>query len=122
MSTAFHPQTDGQSEAVNKSISMYLRCITRDGPRSWLERLPWVEYCYNTSYHSSLKTTPFQVVYGRPPPAIPQYQTGSAAADTVDEMLAAREEFLTEVCTRLLQAQDYARKHYNAHHRDLEFK
>jgi hypothetical protein len=122
MSTTFHPQIDRQSEAVNKSIRMYLRCITRDRPRSWLEWLPWAEYCYNMSYHSSLKTTPFQVVYGRSPPAIPQYHIGSATTDTMDEMLAAREEFLTEVRTRLLQAQDYARKHYNAHHRDLEFK
>jgi transposase InsO family protein len=48
MSTAFHPQTDGQSEAVNKTIAMYLRCITGDRPRAWLEWLPWAEYCYNT--------------------------------------------------------------------------
>jgi transposase InsO family protein len=40
MSTAFHPQTDGQFEVVNKSISMYLRCITGDRPRTWLDLLP----------------------------------------------------------------------------------
>jgi hypothetical protein len=62
MSTAFQPQTDGQSEAANKYISMYLRCITNDRPRSWPDLLPWAEYCYNTSYHSALKVTPFQVV------------------------------------------------------------
>jgi hypothetical protein len=122
MSTAFHPQTDGQSEAVNKTISMYLRCITGDRPRTWLDWLPWAEYCYNTSYHSALKTTPFQVVYGRPPPPVPPYQVGSAATETVDTMLADRSEFLAEVRTRLTQAQDYARKQYNAHHRDLEFQ
>jgi transposase InsO family protein len=82
MSTAFHPQTDGQSEAVNKTISMYLRCITGDRPRSWLEWLPWAEYCYNTSYHSALKTTPFQVVYGQPPPGIPPYHTGRVQQQT----------------------------------------
>ena len=64
MSTAFHPQTDGQLEAVNKTISMYLRCITGDRPRAWLDWLPWAEYVYNTSYHSALHTSPFQVVYG----------------------------------------------------------
>jgi len=37
MSTAFHLQTDGQSEAVNKTIAMYLRCITGDHPRTWLD-------------------------------------------------------------------------------------
>lgn len=45
MSTAFHPQTDGQSEAVNKTIGMYLRCMAGDRPCSWLEWLPWAEYC-----------------------------------------------------------------------------
>lgn len=59
MSTAFHPQSDGQSEAVNKTIAMYLRCIMGDRPRSWLKWLPWAEYCYNKSYHSALKTSPF---------------------------------------------------------------
>lgn len=80
----------------------------------------WVEYCYNTSYHSVLKTTPFQVVYGRPPPAIPPYLAGSVATETIDTMLANRDEFLLEVHTRLTQAQEYARQHYNAHHRDLK--
>lgn len=48
MSTAFHPQMDGQSEAVNKIIAMYLRCVTGNRPRSWLDWLLWAEYCYNT--------------------------------------------------------------------------
>jgi transposase InsO family protein len=50
MSTAFHPQTDGQSEVVNRIIVMYLRCITGDRPRSWVDWLSWAEYCYNTSF------------------------------------------------------------------------
>jgi hypothetical protein len=48
--SAFHPQSDGQSEATNKIISMYLRCLTGDRPRNWLEWLPWAEFCYNSSY------------------------------------------------------------------------
>jgi hypothetical protein len=60
LSTTFHPQTDGQSEAVNKTISMYLRCITGDRPRSWLDWLPWAEFCYNSSYHSASKLHHFK--------------------------------------------------------------
>jgi hypothetical protein len=122
MSTTFHPQTDGQFEVVNKSIYMYLRCITGDRPRSCLDWLPWAEYCYNTSYHSALKATPFQVVYGRPPPSIPPYQIGSAQTETVDTMLADKDEFMAEVQTRLSQAQTYARRYYDSHHHDLEFQ
>jgi hypothetical protein len=120
-STAFHPQTDGQSEAVNKTIAMYLRCITGDRPRAWLEWLPWAEYCYNTAFHSALRASPFEVVYGRQPPALLPYKPGSAQIQVVDAMLSSRDEFLQEVRARLLQAQEYARRHYDAHHRAVEF-
>lgn len=121
MSTAFHPQTDGQSEAVNKTIAMYLRCVTGDRARTWLDWLPWAEYCYNTSFHSALRTTPFQVVYGRPSPALPPYRAGSVQTESVDALLIDRDLFLSEVRGRLLQAQEYARRYYDAHHRDIEY-
>ena len=121
MSTAFHPQTDGQSEIVNKTIAMYLRCITGDRPRAWFEWLPWAEYCYNTSYHSALKTMPFEVVFGRPPPALLPYTEGSASTETVDTLLRDRDSFLQDVRERLLQAQAYAKRHYDGHHRAMEF-
>ena len=121
MSTAFHPQTDGQSEAVNKTIAMYLRCITGDRPRAWLDWLPWAEYCYNTAFHSALRTTPFQVVYGRPPPALLPYESATARTATVDGLLQDRDAFLADVRERLLQAQNYAKRYYDAHHRALAF-
>jgi hypothetical protein len=75
LSTMFHPQSDGQSEATSKVIMMYLCYITGDRPRQWLQWLPRAEYCYNTTFHSSLRTTPFSVVYGWDPPALLQYTT-----------------------------------------------
>ena len=45
MSTAFHPQTDGQSEVTNRILGVYLRCLAGDQPWSWLRWLPWAEYC-----------------------------------------------------------------------------
>ena len=47
---------------------MYLRCFTGDRPRHWVRWLPWAEYVYNTAYQSSLRDTPFRVVYDRDPP------------------------------------------------------
>ena len=121
MSTAFHPQKDGQSEAINKTISMYLRCITGNHPRAWLDLLPWAEYVYNTAYHSSLRTSPFQVVYGRPPPDLLPYTPSTTTATTIDNLLQERDSFITDVRERLLQAQQHAKRHYDTHHRALGF-
>jgi hypothetical protein len=122
MSTAFHPQTDGQSEVVNKVIAMYLRCVTGDRPRAWVEWLSWAEYCYNTSFHTALRATPFEVVYGRQPPPLLPYRLGTAKTELVDSMLTSREEVLDQVRQRLLQAQQVAKKYYDAAHRDEEFQ
>ena len=121
MSTAFHPQTDGQSEVVNKVIAMYLRCVTGDRPRTWVDWLSWVEYCYNTSFHTALRATPFEVVYGRPPPPILPYRPGTARTEAADALLRGRDEMLAEVRQRLVQAQQLAKRYYDAHHREVEF-
>ncbi|WVZ80266.1 hypothetical protein U9M48_027757 [Paspalum notatum var. saurae] len=122
MSMAFHPQTDGQSEVVNKVIAMYLRCVTGDRPRAWVDWLSWAEYCYNTSFHMALRATPFEVVYGWPPPAIVPYTPGTARTDMADALLRSRDEILAEARQRLLQAQQLSKKYYDASHRDLELK
>ena len=75
---AFHPKMDGQSEDVNKVIAMYLRCATGDRPRAWVDWLPWAEYCYNTSFDTTLHSTPFEVVYGRPPPPLLPHTAGAS--------------------------------------------
>jgi hypothetical protein len=62
LSSAFHPQTDNQSEATNKVITMYLRCLFDDCPRHWVHWLPWAEFCYNSAYQASLRTSLFWVV------------------------------------------------------------
>jgi hypothetical protein len=106
VSSAFHPQTDGQSEVTNKIITIYLRCLAGDRPRSWLRWLPWAEFCYNTSLQSPLKTTPFEVVYGRPPPTLIPFQPGSTRVAAVDWQLRDRDTFIVEIREWLLQAQD----------------
>jgi hypothetical protein len=73
LSTSYHPQTDGQTEIVNKAVENYLCCFTQDSPKNWFSWLPWAEFCYNTSWHSFTKLTPFEVVYGVPPPRLLSY-------------------------------------------------
>jgi transposase InsO family protein len=67
MSSSYHPQTDGQTERVNKYLKNYLRSMLLDKPKSWTSWLPLAQWWYNSNFHSSLKTTPFQALYGYPP-------------------------------------------------------
>jgi hypothetical protein len=83
--------------------------------------LSWAEYCYNTSFHTALRATPFEVVYGRPPQPILPYRPGSASTEAADDLLRSRDEVLAEVRQRLLQAQQLAKKYYDANHREVVF-
>ncbi|GJY31991.1 putative reverse transcriptase domain-containing protein [Tanacetum coccineum] len=65
MSTAYHPQTDGQSERTIQTLEDMLRACTIDFGKGWVNYLPLVEFSYNNSYHASIKAAPFEVLYGR---------------------------------------------------------
>jgi hypothetical protein len=87
MSSVFRPQMDGQSEVTNRIITVYLRCLANDRPKSWLRWLPWAKFCYNTSYQMALKATPFGVVYGRAPLPLAPFQLGMARVAAIDHQL-----------------------------------
>ncbi|GJU37024.1 putative reverse transcriptase domain-containing protein [Tanacetum coccineum] len=65
MSTAYHPQTDGQSERIIQNLEDMLRACVLDFEGSWNVHLPLVEFSYNNSYHSSVRCVPFEALYGR---------------------------------------------------------
>ncbi|RVW88244.1 Transposon Tf2-11 polyprotein [Vitis vinifera] len=63
LSSAYHPQTDGQTEVVNRCVKQCLRSMVHQWPRKWSNYLPWAELSYNTTYHASTGMTPFQALY-----------------------------------------------------------
>ena len=65
MSTAYHPQTDGQSERTIQTLEDMLRACVLDFGNSWEPHLPLVEFSYNNSYHASIKAAPFEALYER---------------------------------------------------------
>lgn len=62
MSTAYHPQTDGQTEVVNKALQQYLRCFAHQQPHTWGKYLHWAKWHYTTAIHSSTSLSPFHVL------------------------------------------------------------
>ncbi|GKF29339.1 putative reverse transcriptase domain-containing protein, partial [Tanacetum coccineum] len=65
MSTAYHPQTDGQSERTIQTLEDMLRACVIDFGSSWDHHLPLVEFSYNNSYHTSIKAAPYEALYER---------------------------------------------------------
>ena len=63
-STAYHPQTDGQTEVVNRSVGNLLRCLVGEHPGSWDVGLPTAKFAYNNFVSRSTGKSPFEVVYG----------------------------------------------------------
>jgi hypothetical protein len=104
-STAYHPQTDGQTEVVNRCLEQYLRCMTNKTPDQWSKWLPLAEWWYNTDFHSSLKTTPFEVLYGQTPPIHIPYLPKDSNVEAVDQQLTLREDMLRTIKANLQLAQ-----------------
>jgi hypothetical protein len=87
--TSYHPQTDGQTEVVNKCLETYLRCFSLEKKNQWAQWLPLVEWRYNTSYHIATHMTPFEAVYGKKPPLVLSYLLGASKVQAIDLTLTA---------------------------------
>ncbi|KAL5744776.1 hypothetical protein ACOSQ2_027892 [Xanthoceras sorbifolium] len=117
MSSSYHPQIDGQTEVVNRTLEQYLRCFAGDQPRKWMDWLPWAEFSYNTNLHT--KTTSFEVVYGVPPPGLLPYVPRTTRVQTVEEYLRDRTAVIKELRHHLTLAQKRMKKQANRSQREV---
>jgi hypothetical protein len=123
LSSAYHPETDGQTEVVNRGLEQYLRCFVADRPKDWVKFLPWAEWSYNTAHHSSIGMTPFEAVYGRTPPVLRAYDRLAATDRTeLDLELADRDETLRRLKTHLATAQNRMKQTHDKGRREREFE
>ena len=89
MSSSYHLEFNGQTEVVNRCLETYLRCFAIEQPRIWSFWIPWAEFWYSTSFHTSIGTTPFEVVYGKKLPIVMQHIPGE---EVVAQDLQDRDE------------------------------
>jgi hypothetical protein len=121
-SSAYHPQTDGQTEKTNQILEDMLRaCVLQDQSR-WDKRLPYAEFSYNNSYKASLKMSPFQALYGRSCRTPMQWdQPGEKQVFGPDILLEA-EENIKMVRENLKIAQSRQRSYADTRRRELSFE
>ncbi|WVZ01419.1 hypothetical protein V8G54_027488 [Vigna mungo] len=122
MSTTYHPQSDGQTEVINKTLQQYLRCFVHHKPSLWGKFLPWAEWCFNTTINISIKMTPFEVVYGHPPPSIPQGLSSDTSNAAVQFELQSRADIIRKLNNNLQKAQADIKRWADTNRRDLQFQ
>jgi len=122
LSTAYHPQMDGQTEVVNRCVETYLRCMCCDEPKQWSKWLPLAEWWYNTTYHSSIKASPYEIVYGQTPPTYLPYLPGESKVELVDKSLQKREEMLKLAKFHMKRAQERMKQLADKHRLEREFQ
>ncbi|GKA45423.1 putative mitochondrial protein [Tanacetum coccineum] len=122
LSTSYHPQTDGQTEVLNRCLEAYLRCFASQQPTKWSAYLPWAEYSYNTGYHTATGTTPFSVVYGREPPSLFLYAACETKNAELEQQLVDRDDMIKLLRQNFQKAQYRMRNQANQKRRELTFQ
>ncbi|MCI01082.1 transposon TF2-1 polyprotein, partial [Trifolium medium] len=122
MSSAYHPQSDGQTEVLNKVLELFLRCFTFNNPKSWFKVISWAEYWYNTAFQTSIGMTPFKAVYGRDPPSLTKYEAHENDSPALQEELKGRDNILQQLKSNLERAQQYMKHQADKHRRDVKFQ
>jgi hypothetical protein len=121
MSTSYHPETDGQTEVLNRVLEQYLRSFVHTKPNTWHQFLPLAEWSFNTAVHSATGVSPVEIIYGKAPPSIPNYLLGSSSVEAVDSLLSSRTQTLTTLQQKLQKAKDRMKFYADKKRRDHTF-
>lgn len=122
MSSAYHPQSDGQTEQVNQCLEAYLRCFVHGYPRKWVQWLALAEFWYNTCPHSTLKKSPFEVLYGHAPRQLGIDRLEARAVPDVAEWLHEREQMRAQLQQHLVRAQLRMKNQADKNRTEREFQ
>ncbi|KAD1131209.1 hypothetical protein E3N88_43249 [Mikania micrantha] len=122
MSTAYHPQTDGQSERTIQTLEDMLRACVIDFGNSWETHLPLVEFSYNNSYHTSIQAEPFEALYGRKCRSLICWAEVGDSQLTGPELVHETTEKIVQIRKRMAAARDRQKSYADKRRKPLEFQ
>ena len=121
ISSTYQPQSDGQTKMVNKSLEHYSKAFAADRPHSWVDWLPLAKFWFNTNFHSSTKLTPFEALFGYPPPRLMDYILGTNNVNSVDMHFRTRQQLLALLKQNLVATQERMKLNADKHRTERKF-
>lgn len=104
---------------MKKRVGFEMFCSHQ--PKKCAQLLPWAEWNYNTSFHTSSRLTPYEVVYGQPSPVVPTYESGATKLSLVDRNLQERGRILSQLKISLATAQVRIKQQADKHRTERSF-
>ncbi|KAF5824265.1 putative nucleotidyltransferase, Ribonuclease H [Helianthus annuus] len=121
MSTAYHPQTDGQSERTIQTLEDMLRTCVIDFGKGWEKHLPLIEFSYNNSYHTSIQEAPFEALYGRKCRSPLCWVEVDDSQVIGPELVLETSEKIVQIRNRMAAARDRQKSYADKRRKPLEF-
>ncbi|GKF39739.1 putative reverse transcriptase domain-containing protein [Tanacetum coccineum] len=122
MSTAYHPETNGQSEITIQTLEDMLRACVIDFGKGWVKHLALAEFSYNNSYHASIKAAPYEALYGRKCRSPMCWAEVGEAQLTGPELIQETTEKIVLIKQRIEAAQDRQKSYANLKQKLMEFE
>ncbi|GJR62398.1 putative reverse transcriptase domain-containing protein [Tanacetum coccineum] len=122
MSTAYHPQTDRQSERTIQTLEDMLRACAIDFGKGWVNHLPLVEFSYNNSYHASIKAAPFEALYGQKCRSPVCWAEVGQVQLTGPELVQETTEKIIQIKQRMQVARDRQKSYADLKRKPMEFQ
>nr|GEU39342.1 putative reverse transcriptase domain-containing protein [Tanacetum cinerariifolium] len=122
MSTAYHPETDGQSERTIQTLEDMMRACVIDFGKCWVKHLPLCKFSYNNSYHASIKAAPYEAPYGRKCRSPVCWAEVGEAQLTGPELIQETTENIVLIKQRIQAAQDRQTSYADLKRKLMEFE
>nr|GEX94770.1 putative reverse transcriptase domain-containing protein [Tanacetum cinerariifolium] len=122
MSTAYHPETDNQSERTIQTLEDMLRACAIDFGKGWVNHLPLVEFSYNNSYHATIKAAPFEALYGRKCRSPVCWTEVGEAQILSPELIQETTKKIVQIKQRMQVARDRQKSYADLKRKPMEFQ